>query len=674
MSEVRVRSKTGCLTCKNRRKKCDEARPMCQRCKRAGMECLGYSYLDDPVPKPPRQKKRFFAGYSSGISHSTPSETRLDVLASEAAAASSTQTSLAHDARHMVEMWLPDPPGGSSQTAPEVGPITARGNPVNDLLWSEVSSHLRLDPQSSSTLGLLDTDFGTPVIPLESLHLDSNRTFNPSPGHYPSASLPRALSLHNDVSSSSSWGSNNFRDMTTEQASFFQALFSLGKSQNQTVSPSSSSPQTYSSSEGSMQLPSIGECDDSSSDGSEDLDTEGVMIMVGSTLALDRNIASNSLPYVISNFRWIIRIMFEPPKMAEHTKDFLIRRYLASDDLRYATTLVANIIYWLVNNPTSGEGFLALSRLQARIDHKIALVNANKGPPTEMRAHEALSALYEMEEMICVQSFSTTLAHTIRLHKSAALVYRYACSEPPDTPIHLPVKLLQPESTYRHFPAMDILLSLSTCQPMLFQYDVTPLSEPCELDSNSPGLQWMHGIPDQFLVMLAQMNMLREDSAPNVDPGTIYHLEAQISSFEPALDRSTDSYLAIARLTVQESWRQAMYIYLYMGLCGANSRDQRVEKALKAFIRILEGIAPKRTPDAFLIVPMIMAGVAARKKQNRATIQRRMLGIRDCYQIGTSGSCAAHILVNLWSLTDAMGRPAVWTDLQLAASRAIGIL
>ncbi|KAG8684271.1 hypothetical protein FRC09_015496, partial [Ceratobasidium sp. 395] len=522
------------------------------------MECLGYSYLDDPVPKPPRQKKRVFAGYSSGISYSTPSETRLDVLASEAAAASSTQTSLAHDARHMVEMWLPDPPGGSSQTAPEVRPIMARGNPVNDLLWSKVSSHPRLDPQSSSALDLFDTNFGAPVIPLESLHLDSNRTFNPSPDHYPIASLPQALSLHNDVSSSSSWGSNNFRSMTTEQASFFQALFSLGKSQNQTVSPSSSSPQTYSSSEGSMQLPSIDERDDSSSDGSEDLDTEGVMIMVGSTLALDRNIA---------NFRWIIRIMFEPPKMAEHTKDFLIRRYLASDDLRYATTLVANIIYWLVNNPTSGEGFLALSRLQARIDHKIALVNANKGPPTEIRAHEALSALYEMEE------------------------------------------------------------------PMLFQYDVTPLSEPCELDSNSPGLQWMHGIPDQFLVMLAQMNMLREDYAPNVDPGTINDLEAQIPSFEPALDRSTDSYLAIARLTVQESWRQAMYIYLYMGLCGANSRDQRVEKALKAFIRILEGIAPRRTPDAFLIVPMIMAGVAARKQQNRTTIQRRMLGIRDCYQI-----------------------------------------
>ncbi|KAG8686369.1 hypothetical protein FRC09_014174, partial [Ceratobasidium sp. 395] len=337
--------------------------------------------------------------------------------------------------------------------------------------------------------------------------------------------------------------------MTAGQAGFFRALSTPEDPRDQIVSPSNFSSQTYSSSEGSIQPPSMIEYDGDSSDGNEDLDAEGIMVRVGLTLALDRNVA---------NFRWIIRVVFEPLKLVERMEYLLNKRY-ASDDLRYATTLVADIAYWLVNNPTSGEGFLALSRLQARVDHKIALFNANKEVPPEICGHEALSTLlYEIEE------------------------------------------------------------------PMLFRYDVTPLSEPFELDSHSPGIQWMHGIPDQFLIMLARMNMLREDSAPNIDPNTISDLEAQISSFEPAFDRSTDSYLAIARLTVQETWRQAMYIYLYMGLCGANSRDQRVEKALKTFMRVLEGVAPRLTSDAFLIVPMIMAGVAARKKQNRVTIQRRM--------------------------------------------------
>ncbi|KAG8781105.1 hypothetical protein FRC12_022214 [Ceratobasidium sp. 428] len=579
----------------------------------------------------------------------------------------------------MDEMWPPDPQGDSNQTSLEqLDLITARENAINNILWSEVSSPARVDSQSLPARNdLLETGFGVPAVPLESIRLDSTGPFDPSPDHNLGAPPPQTLTSRNNASSLSTLdtSNNDFRYMTAGQAGFFQALSTPEDPRDQTVSPSNFSSQTYSSSEGSMQPPPMVEYDDDSSDGSEDLNTEGIMVKVGSTLALDRNVASNSLPYVISSyFRWIIRVVFEPLKLVERMEYLLNKRY-ASDDLRYATTLVADIVYWLVNNPTSGEGFLALSCLQARIDHKIALVNANKELLSEICGHEALSTLlYEIEEIICIQSFSTTLAHTIRLHKSAALVYRYTCPEPPGMPIHLPAKLLQSDSRHRGFPAMDILLSLSTCQPMLFRYDVTPLSEPFELDSHSPGIQWMHGIPDQFLIMLARMNMLREDSAPNIDPDIISDLETQISSFEPAFDRSTDSYLAIARLTVQETWRQATYIYLYMGLCGANSRDQRVEKALKSFIRILEGVAPRRTPDTFLIVPMIIAGVAARKKKNRATIQRRMLGVQDCCQIGTSGSCAAHILVNLWSSTDAMGRPAVWTDLQLAASRATGIL
>ncbi|EXJ60026.1 hypothetical protein A1O7_04175 [Cladophialophora yegresii CBS 114405] len=35
----RLRTKTGCLTCKNRRKKCDEERPACHRCRYSGYTC-----------------------------------------------------------------------------------------------------------------------------------------------------------------------------------------------------------------------------------------------------------------------------------------------------------------------------------------------------------------------------------------------------------------------------------------------------------------------------------------------------------------------------------------------------------------------------------------------------------------------------------------------------------
>ncbi|CUA71476.1 hypothetical protein RSOLAG22IIIB_09600 [Rhizoctonia solani] len=38
-----------CLTCRQRRKKCDRSKPKCERCLKGGFECLGYG---DPDPRP----------------------------------------------------------------------------------------------------------------------------------------------------------------------------------------------------------------------------------------------------------------------------------------------------------------------------------------------------------------------------------------------------------------------------------------------------------------------------------------------------------------------------------------------------------------------------------------------------------------------------------------------
>lgn len=37
-----VRGKTGCITCRLRKKRCDEAKPICATCSRLGIECMGY--------------------------------------------------------------------------------------------------------------------------------------------------------------------------------------------------------------------------------------------------------------------------------------------------------------------------------------------------------------------------------------------------------------------------------------------------------------------------------------------------------------------------------------------------------------------------------------------------------------------------------------------------------
>lgn len=44
LSRARLRTKTGCITCRDRRKKCDERRPICAACERLKIYCL---YRDD---------------------------------------------------------------------------------------------------------------------------------------------------------------------------------------------------------------------------------------------------------------------------------------------------------------------------------------------------------------------------------------------------------------------------------------------------------------------------------------------------------------------------------------------------------------------------------------------------------------------------------------------------
>ncbi|PWY80590.1 hypothetical protein BO70DRAFT_46024 [Aspergillus heteromorphus CBS 117.55] len=50
--EVKRRTKTGCLTCRKRRIKCDEGHPVCRNCVKSKRECLGYDPVFKQQPTP----------------------------------------------------------------------------------------------------------------------------------------------------------------------------------------------------------------------------------------------------------------------------------------------------------------------------------------------------------------------------------------------------------------------------------------------------------------------------------------------------------------------------------------------------------------------------------------------------------------------------------------------
>ncbi|KAK9238261.1 hypothetical protein V1525DRAFT_401545 [Lipomyces kononenkoae] len=68
VKEIKRRTKTGCLTCRKRRIKCDERHPICFNCAKSKRVCLGY----DPVFKAQRGDKREDKESSKSESESLP--------------------------------------------------------------------------------------------------------------------------------------------------------------------------------------------------------------------------------------------------------------------------------------------------------------------------------------------------------------------------------------------------------------------------------------------------------------------------------------------------------------------------------------------------------------------------------------------------------------------------
>ena len=48
MSRARLRVKSGCDTCRRRRKKCDEQKPVCGHCERLGLRCTWGQAVEKP--------------------------------------------------------------------------------------------------------------------------------------------------------------------------------------------------------------------------------------------------------------------------------------------------------------------------------------------------------------------------------------------------------------------------------------------------------------------------------------------------------------------------------------------------------------------------------------------------------------------------------------------------
>ncbi|CUA71751.1 Lysine biosynthesis regulatory protein LYS14 [Saccharomyces cerevisiae S288c] [Rhizoctonia solani] len=627
-----IRSTTGCYACKTRRKKCDETKPKCLRCSKSKIDCE-YEYVS-PTGKSTKKRTK-----------PAPRPT------SEQAKKSETQPA-------------------NLGTIPEQTGISEASLGLFDY---------PLVPSFDISLPL-DTDWETALyLPATMPSLDplAIRAI-PSP----------SVVLQQPVASARA-------NLSSDQASLFNALFSLGETNCPEQSNSLSNALTHStprvgqnphttSPYQSISYSACAEISDSRPHGYAESDDDGDLEGVGeifcqAPLELVHTVDSNSLPFILHSFaQWLPLAVFDPLKIIHRAKEAIINQFSQSLASRHRLILISKLMTMLTKSWALDErGKTMLELLTGEIWHNMAGYRVQGWPVSEEERQRANAALDNTLELMGIQVVTSPLSVILRFLQSAAPVFLSACPLP--HPPNLSEILLEPGVNLRHFAAVDIAASVTTGRPLLCRYYIPWSLEFCDefmKRKEHQGLQWLIGIPDQFILLFGYMNGLKEDAeaaGTTVSPRIIEQIEEDMKRIIIVPCEGRDPSLVIGRTVVQECWRQAVFIYLYMALCGAHALDPRVEKAQKGFMKLVNGTRPGRNPDTFLIIAMLIAGVAVTKPSYRQTIKSRILGLPECVNPNTAGNDSLLMLQDIWARTESEGRVARWEDLGEACRRVTGI-
>ncbi|KAF8749296.1 hypothetical protein RHS01_10194 [Rhizoctonia solani] len=386
------------------------------------------------------------------------------------------------------------------------------------------------------------------------------------------------------------------------------------------------------------------------------------------------NLARLEQPILRVDTQWMSLAVFDPLKAATKTYEDITSRFSECPTTRRRLVLVSEVMRKLIKSwSLDATGKEMLSSLRDQIWQNVRGYRVQQLPSSEERKRATIA----LDQLLSIHVVASPLAYTLRLLQSAAPVFLSACI--PTHPPNMLEILLEAELNLRYFVAADVATSITTGRPLLCRYYIPWSLELCNEFTQRRGAQgtrWMVGLPDQLIMLFAYMNGLREDAiaaGTRVDPKIVEQIEEDMKNMVIPPWEGKDPSLAIGRLVVQECWREAVFIYLYMAVCGADALDPRVEKAQRGFMKLAKAIKPGRNPDVFLATPMIIVGVATTKSSHRQTITSRILSLPEFTNPNAAMNNSLLMLNDIWARTEAEVRAAQWEDLREACRRVTGI-
>ncbi|QRV82451.1 Fungal Zn(2)-Cys(6) binuclear cluster domain [Ceratobasidium sp. AG-Ba] len=195
----------------------------------------------------------------------------------------------------------------------------------------------------------------------------------------------------------------------------------------------------------------------------------------------------------------------------------------------------------------------------------------------------------------------------------------------------------------RRFVFYDTMTAIVFGFAPLVQYDVS------DLDESAQPFEWVHGIPMVLLAAIIQVATWRATCPEIPNMNDWRELEIRTLGWKPKIDEliGDDSVEVVSRLGLQECWRHAILIYIYMAMCCARSDDTRVQYSVDQIIRLMTTVVSDSV-DIHLFVPCIVAGVAARYEHQRAAVQDKLESFYDTRVWLCRGIEFVPVLEHLW--------------------------
>ncbi|KAF8680022.1 hypothetical protein RHS04_04863 [Rhizoctonia solani] len=408
-------------------------------------------------------------------------------------------------------------------------------------------------------------------------------------------------------------------------------------------------------------------------DDGADYDPEGIRTLLFMAPTMDRNTPDNSLSFVLQCYsQWAIFSTFEPLEMVHRIRDNVIQRF-ASKDTRIKTILMANVLRGFPQELAIGGKSMSVLTYLAHEVQKSGRYYITKlhRPKIDEDKRNATRILDHAFEVVTLQLYTQPTIAFAKSFDEIAAIFRYACPDLPGKPVNLPKIMLGTDTSLQWFACMDITHGALTGKPTYFQYDVPFSLHLCEQTPSYQSFQSIYGIPNQIIMFFAWVNSLCETPRTGDSREMVAWAEEMLPQIKFTAGESGDPLLRLGRIAVQECWRFAAYIYLYMTLCRADAHDPRVVRAQRGLMRLIKGMKQGRNPDLFL-APMAIAGVVAWRDNDRAIIRRRYSSIRECSSQGTMLNECVMQLEDIWKRTREENRPAVWSDLRIAFRRVTG--